>query len=80
MMNSITTQSTTMIAAPLPKIESPQFPLDPTNSLAWIVLITALLGNTDEVINAMTKLIQAIASLKGDKSKPNAGKKCDRKG
>jgi hypothetical protein len=80
MMNPITTQTTTTIAAPLPKIESPQFPLDPTNPLVWLLLITALLGNTDEVINAMAKLIEAIASLKGGNGKPSAGKKRDRKG
>jgi hypothetical protein len=78
MMSPIETQPISTIATPLPKTESPQFPLDPTNPLVWILLITALLGNTDEVINAMTKLIEAIASLREDKSKPSAGKKHDR--
>ena len=74
MMNSIETQPVPTIAPPLPKAESPQYPLDPTNPLVWILLITALLGNTDEVINAVTKLIQAIASLKSGNGKRSQGR------
>lgn len=59
MTNSITTQPVPAAPAPAP----PQFPLDPANPLVWILLITTLLGNADEVINAITKLIQAITSL-----------------
>ena len=67
MMNPIETQPVPPIAPPLPNVESPQFPLDPTNPLVWILGISALLSNTDEVINASTKLIQAIATLKGSR-------------
>lgn len=71
MMNSIETQPIPTTSVPLPAPEAPQFPLDPTNPLVWILLLTALLGNTDEVINAITKLIQAIASLKSGNRKEN---------
>ncbi|HEY9699020.1 MAG TPA: hypothetical protein V6D10_17280 [Trichocoleus sp.] len=74
MMNSIETQPITTIAPPLAKPESPQFPPDPTNPLVWILLITALLGNADEVINAITQLIQAIASLKSGNGKRSKGR------
>lgn len=75
MMNSLETQPITTIAPPLPNPEPLQFPLDPNNPLVWILLITALLGNTDEVISAIAGLIRAIASLKhgnrksGDRSR-----------
>ena len=75
MMNSIETQPTMTIAPPLTNPEPPQFPLDPNNPLVWILLITALLGNTDEAINAIARLIRAIASLRqsnrrrGDRSR-----------
>ena len=69
MMNSIETQPIPTIAPPLPNTGSPQFLLDPTNPLIWILLITALLGNTDEVINAIAELIRVIASLKRGNSK-----------
>jgi hypothetical protein len=52
------------IAPSLPNPEPPQFPLDPNNPLVWILLMTALLGNMDEVINAIAGLIRAIASLR----------------
>lgn len=78
MMNSIEVQPTPTAATPQPNIEAPQFPLDPTNPLVWILLLTALLGNTDEVINAITKLIQAIAALKSDNTKADHTNKPDR--
>lgn len=68
MMNSIQTQPITTIAPPVPTPETPQFPLDPTNPLVWILVTSALLGNTDEVLHGMAELIRAIASLK--RSKP----------
>lgn len=67
MMNSIETQPITPIAPPAPTLEAPQFPLDPTNPLVWILVISALLGNTDEVLYGMAELIRAIASLKRNK-------------
>lgn len=78
MMNSIETQPALTIAPPLPKPETPHFPLDPTNPLVWILLITPLLSNTDEVINAVTKLIQAIAAIRRGNGKPGRGKRSDR--
>ena len=78
MMNSIETQPVTTIAPPLPNPESPQVPLDPTNPLVWILLITPLLGNTDEVINAITALIREIASLRQGNDKDGKGRRSDR--
>lgn len=71
MMNSIETQTipTTSTPYPIPKVDSPQVPLDPTNPLVWVLVMTALLGNTDEVINAIANLLRAIASFKGDRGK-----------
>ncbi|XGV94278.1 MAG: hypothetical protein ACAF41_00290 (plasmid) [Leptolyngbya sp. BL-A-14] len=66
MMNHSETQSLQIISQSpslQPNIEPPQFPLDSTNPLVWLLLLTALLRNTDEVINAVTKLIQAIGAL-----------------
>jgi|GEM_PF-5712962 len=47
----------TLSAAPLKFTEL----LDPTNPLAWILAIALLLGTLDKVINAVVKLIGAIA-------------------
>lgn len=74
MMNSIETQPLPTISASLPKVDSPQFPLDPTNPLAWVLVLTLLLSNTDEVINAIANLLRAIAALqrgKGTRRKLN---------
>ncbi len=81
MMNSNKTQLVQAIPSNLPQppnLESPQFPLDPTNPLIWILLITALLSNADEVINAATKLIQAIASLRRSSGKRGKSRRSDR--
>ena len=78
MMNSIETQPITTIAPALPNTESPQFPLDPTNPLVWILLITPLLGNTDEVINAITALIREIRSLRQGDDKDGKGRRSNR--
>ncbi len=47
----------------------------PTDPLAWILATTMLLKHTAQTINAVTRLIQAIASLKNGNEK-----KVDRKG
>lgn len=81
MMNFNKTQLAQTIPSNLPQppeLELPQFPLDPTNPLIWILLITALLGNADEVINAATKLTQAIASFRRSSGKSGKGRRSDR--
>lgn len=80
MMNSIETQPIPAVSAPLPKVESPQFALDPTNPLVWILVITMLLGNADEVIRAIAELIQAIASFNRRNSKRSNSKRKERNG
>lgn len=56
-------------------IDFSQFAIDPTDPLAWILATTMLLKHTAQTINAVTKLIQAIASLKNGNEKRG-----DRKG
>jgi hypothetical protein len=56
-------------------IDFSQFAIDPTNPLAWILATNMLLKYTAQTINAVTRLIQAIASLKNGNEK-----RCDRKG
>ena len=73
MMNSIETQPVPSISVSLPTLESPHIPIDPGNPLAWILVLTLLLGNTDEVLNAIAHLIQTIATCK-----PTDRKKRDR--
>lgn len=46
----------------LPTLDIPSVPMDPNNPLAWILLLTLLLGNTDEALNALTNLVQATTS------------------
>ncbi len=45
-----------------PTLDIPSVPMDPNNPLAWILLLTLLLGNTDEALNALTNLVQATTS------------------
>lgn len=52
-----------------------QFAIDPTNPLAWILATNMLLKHTAQSINAVTRLIQEIASLKNGNEKRG-----DRKG
>lgn len=58
-----TLQTVETEAPDLPTLDLPTNALDPTNPLAWVICLTLLLGNTDEVINAIAKLLRAIASL-----------------
>ena len=58
-----------------PSIDFSHFAIDPTNPLAWILASTMLLSHTAQTINAVTRLIQAIASLKNGNEKRG-----DRKG
>jgi hypothetical protein len=58
-MNAITTQP----AQPnLPQI-APNLPIDPSNPLAWVIVLTALLSATAKPLNATAKVITAIAAL-----------------
>ncbi|NET10481.1 MAG: hypothetical protein F6K16_38440 [Symploca sp. SIO2B6] len=67
--NSIHTLQTVETEAPdLPTLDLPPNALDPANPLAWVLCLTLLLGNTDEVINAIAKLLRAIASLNSSKA------------
>ena len=45
------------------------FAIDPTNSLAWILATSMFLKHTAQTINAVTRLIQAIAPLKNGNEK-----------
>jgi hypothetical protein len=57
-------------AHPAPSnLEFPNFALDSTNPLAWILAITMFLKHTAQTIDAATKLIQAIAPRKKDNEK-----------
>jgi isocitrate/isopropylmalate dehydrogenase len=56
-------------------IDFSQFAIDPTNPLAWILATNMLLKHTAQTINAVTRLIHAIASLKDGNEKRG-----DRKG
>ena len=47
----------------LPTLDLPPNTLDPANPLAWILCLTLLLSNMDEVINATAKLVRAIGAL-----------------
>ncbi|MBE9012451.1 hypothetical protein IQ250_19825 [Pseudanabaenaceae cyanobacterium LEGE 13415] len=55
--------STQTIEPQLPMPTLPQIPIDPTNPLSWIMVLTLLLGTTEKPINASAKLICAIAAL-----------------
>jgi isocitrate/isopropylmalate dehydrogenase len=57
-------------AHPTPSnLEFPNFAIDTTNPLAWILAITMLLKHTAQTIDAATKLIQAIAPRKNSNEK-----------
>jgi hypothetical protein len=75
MTNPIETQPMLTIDPSLPNVELPQIPIDSTNPLAWILVMTMLLSSIDEPINAAAKLIRAIAALK-----PGNDKKRERNG
>ena len=54
-------QSLSVEPSALPNIaQSNQLPIDPTNPLAWILVLTLLLSRTDEVINAVANLIRTL--------------------
>ena len=52
-------QSLLVEPSPLPNAVSP-VSIDPTNPLAWILVLTLLLSRTDEVINAVANLIRTL--------------------
>lgn len=54
--------------APL-NLDFSNFAIDTTNPLAWILATTMLLNRTAQTINAVTRLIQAIAPRKNDNEK-----------
>lgn len=58
-----TTQPIQTIEPPLPLPTLPQVPIDPTNPLSWMIVLTLLLGTTEKPINATANLIRAIAAL-----------------
>ncbi len=58
-----------------PNLDFSHFAIDTSNPLAWILATTMLLKHTAQTINAMTKLIQAIAPHKNSNQKRG-----DRKG
>lgn len=47
-----------------PNLDFPYYAIDTSNPLAWILATTMLLKHTAQTINAVTRLIQAIAPLK----------------
>ena len=67
--NQIINQTIQSIESELPNlsIELSQVPLDPTNPLVWILVLTLLLSHTDEVINAVANLVTALANFKKTK-------------
>jgi hypothetical protein len=78
MMNSnqiLPTQTTSTELPQLPNPNLPSIPTDPGNPLAWILVMTLLLGNIDEIINALANLIRARTS-----SKRNNRKRSNRRG
>ncbi len=42
----------------------PQIPIDPTNPLSWVLVLTLLLSTTEKPINATASLIRAVAALR----------------
>jgi hypothetical protein len=63
-------------AHPAPSnLDFSHFAIDPTNPLAWVLVTTMFLKHTAQTINAVTRLIQAIAPLKNGNEK-----RSDRKG
>jgi hypothetical protein len=58
-MNAITTQPAQPNLPQLP----PNLPIDSSNPLTWIIVLTALLSATAKPLNATAKVITAIATL-----------------
>ncbi len=63
MMNLQSTQPIQTIEPQLPTT-LPQIPIDPTNPLSWVLVLTLLLGTTEKPINATANLFRAIAALR----------------
>ncbi|KAM3113640.1 hypothetical protein [Phormidesmis sp. 146-33] len=63
MMNLQSTQPIQSIEPQLPT-SLPQIPIDPTNPLSWVLVLTLFLGTTEKPINATASLIRAIAALR----------------
>ena len=72
-MTNFTAQTLQPAAPELPAPTPTEFPLDPTNPLAWILVLTFFLGNTDEVLNAIANLIQTVASCGRGQNKKSDG-------
>ena len=53
------------VSAPTPPDISP-VPIDPTNPLAWILVVSLLLSNTDEVIEAIVHLLEVLKGKQKD--------------
>ena len=64
MMNASINQTITPLEQPPSNHTQPGIPIDPTNPLAWVLVISMLISSIDEPINAIAKLIQAIIELK----------------
>lgn len=62
MMNLQSTQPIQSIEPQLPT-PLPQIPVDPTNPLSWMLVITLLLSSTEKPINAATNLVREIVTL-----------------
>ncbi len=62
MMNLQSTQPIQSIEPQLPTT-LPQIPIDPTNPLSWVLVLTLFLGTTEKPINATASLIRVIATL-----------------
>jgi hypothetical protein len=45
-------------------------PLDPSNPLIWILVLTALLTATEKPLNALANLLKALAKLNPGRSAP----------
>ncbi|MCU0567734.1 MAG: hypothetical protein MUF49_14185 [Oculatellaceae cyanobacterium Prado106] len=58
-----TTNTTTQPTQPTLPSRPSHFPLDSTNPLVWIIVLTALLGTIEKPLNAVAKVIRAIAAL-----------------
>lgn len=63
MIHNQSPQPIQQIDPQLPIPNSPEFSIDPTNPLAWVILLTLLVSSTGKTINAMAELTRAITAL-----------------
>ena len=63
MMNTEPTQPIQTIEPQLPMPNLPEISIDPTNPLAYVIVLTFFLGSTSKTTDAITGLTQAITAL-----------------